>query len=86
MECEYSKILPEQDTFSIIGIWNIPKREQEKYWNRWNMEYSRNIPKSSKTIERSKILVYVIFHEIFLENFKNCITSHGGVKFNQAHE
>ena len=29
---EYSQILPQQETFSNFGIWNIPKkREHEKY-------------------------------------------------------
>ena len=65
---EYSKKKDNKENIEIGGIWNI-----------------RGIfPKNSKTIKISKILEYGIFHGIFLEYSKNCKTSHGGVKFNQA--
>ena len=82
---EYSKILPQQDAFSTFGLWNIPKkREQEKYWIWWNIEYNRGIfQKNSKKIKVYIILENRIFNGIFLEYSKNCKTSHGGVKFNQ---
>ena len=60
---EYFQILPQQETFSNFGIWNIPNGNMKniEIGGIWNI--GGIFLKNSKTIKISKILEYGIFQK-----------------------
>ena len=59
------------------------KPSTRKYWNFWNMEYSRNIPKKQVNIRNGENFGIWNIQWNIPGIFKKCTTTCGVVKFNQ---